>query len=49
MFLGVDLIVPTVMFDNGVVTTIGPTEYLFKGPAGDGECLRLQIPLKLAW
>lgn len=41
--------VPTVLFDNGVVATIGPMEYSLKGPAGDGEILRYQIPLKLAW
>jgi hypothetical protein len=41
--------VPTVLFDNGVVATIGPMEYSMKGPAGDGEILRYQIPLKLAW
>ncbi len=36
-------------FDNGVITTIGPVEYTYKGPGGDGEILRLQVPLKLAW
>lgn len=43
------LMVPTVQFDNGVTTTIGPVEYSYKGPGGDGEILRLQVPLKLAW
>lgn len=41
--------VPTVQFDNGVTTTIGPVEYSYKGPGGDGEIVRQQIPLKLAW
>jgi hypothetical protein len=40
---------PSVLFDNGVTATIGPVEYDYKGPGGDGEILRLQIPLKLAW
>ena len=40
---------PTVQFDNGVNTTIGPVEYVYKGPGGDGEIVRYQVPLKLAW
>lgn len=41
--------VPTVLFDNGLVTTIGPVEYEYKSPDGDGIIVRMQIPLKLAW
>lgn len=43
------MVVPTVRFDNGLTTTIGPVEYSYKGPGGDGELIRQQIPLKLAW
>ncbi len=41
--------VPTVLFDNGLVTTIGPVEYEYKSPDGEGIIVRSQIPLKLAW
>ena len=41
--------VPTVQFDNGMTVTIGPVEYTYRGPGGDGEMVRSQIPLKLAW
>lgn len=43
------MMIPTVQFDNGLTTTIGPVEYIFKGPGGDGELVRYQVPLKLAW
>lgn len=43
------LILPSVRFDNGVTATIGPVEYIYKGPGGDGEIVRFQVPLKLAW
>lgn len=43
------MMVPTVQFDNGMITTIGPVEYIYKGPGGDGELVRYQVPLKLAW
>lgn len=41
--------VPTVEFDNGLVTTIGPVDYTYKMPNGEGELIRSQVPLKLAW
>lgn len=41
-------LVPTVQFDNGMITTIGPVEYSVKVPH-NGELIRSQIPLKLAW
>mmetsp|Transcript_16852 Transcript_16852/g.37415 ORF Transcript_16852/g.37415 Transcript_16852/m.37415 type:complete len:625 (+) Transcript_16852:202-2076(+) len=41
--------VPTVQFDNGLTTTIGPVEYFYRAPGGDGEIIRYQVPLKLAW
>lgn len=37
--------IPTVQFDNGLVTTIGPVEYEYKG--NDGCIVRSQVPLKL--
>lgn len=40
---------PTVQFDNGMVTTIGPVEYIVKAPNGLGSIVRYQVPLKLAW
>lgn len=43
------MIIPTVQFDNGVVASIGPVEYEYRAPNGDGEIVRQQIPLKLAW
>jgi hypothetical protein len=43
------MLIPTVLFDNGMETTIGPVEYVIKGPNGDGEKIRYQVPLKLAW
>jgi ATP-dependent DNA helicase PIF1 len=43
------LMIPTVQFDNGMVTTIGPVEYVYKSPGGEGELVRFQVPLKLAW
>lgn len=42
-------LVPTVLFDNGMVVTIGPVEYSYKIPGLEGEIVRQQIPLKLAW
>ena len=43
------LLLPTVQFDNGLVTTIGPVEYEYKSPSDNGTIVRSQIPLKLAW
>lgn len=43
------MLVPLVQFDNGLVTTIGTVSFSFKGPNGDGELVRSQVPLKLAW
>lgn len=43
------VMVPTVAFDNGMIVTIGPVEYSYSGPGGDGKLIRYQIPLKLAW
>jgi ATP-dependent DNA helicase PIF1 len=40
---------PLVAFDNGLRVTIGPVDYVYNGPNGDGEIVRQQIPLKLAW
>lgn len=42
-------LLPVVKFDNGQVVTVGPADYAQKGPAGDGELIRYQVPLKLAW
>ncbi len=42
-------IIPTVQFDNGVTTSVGPVDYECKGTGGDGVLVRQQIPLKLAW
>jgi ATP-dependent DNA helicase PIF1 len=42
-------LLPVVKFDNGQVVTVGPADYSQKGPGGDGELIRLQVPLKLAW
>lgn len=41
--------VPTVLFDNGVVSTVGPVDYVLNANGGDGVIVRSQIPLKLAW
>lgn len=43
------MMLPTIMFDNGMTVTIGPVEYEYKGPQGDGKIIRQQVPLKLAW
>jgi hypothetical protein len=43
------MMVPTVEFDNGMVTTIGPVEFTTKTSDGEGEIVRSQVPLKLAW
>jgi ATP-dependent DNA helicase PIF1 len=43
------VLVPTVLFDNGMIVTIGPVDYTYKIPGADGEIVRQQIPLKLAW
>ena len=42
-------LVPRVCFDNGQEVVIGPVEYVTKGAGGDGQHVRMQIPLKLAW
>ncbi len=42
-------LIPTVRFDNGLTTAIGPVNFTLKGPGGDGCIVRSQIPLKLAW
>ena len=42
-------LVPRVCFDNGQEVTVGPVEYINKGPGADGQLVRMQIPLKLAW
>jgi ATP-dependent DNA helicase PIF1 len=42
-------LLPVVKFDNGHVLTVGPVDYTQKGPNGDGELIRYQVPLKLAW
>jgi hypothetical protein len=44
------MIIPTVLFDNGLKVTIGPVDYEVRlGDKEDGELVRRQIPLKLAW
>ena len=43
------MIVPTVEFDNGIVTTVGPVDYPYKVPNTDSVIVRNQVPLKLAW
>jgi ATP-dependent DNA helicase PIF1 len=40
---------PRVRFDNGLTLLIPPAEYIVRGPGGDGEMVRAQVPLKLAW
>ena len=40
---------PKVRFDNGQEIVITPVEYTVQGSGGDGELIRLQVPLKLAW
>ena len=40
---------PKVRFDNGQELLISPVDYTVQGPLGDGELLRMQVPLKLAW
>ena len=42
-------LVPRVCFDNGQEVIIGPVEYFSGGPGGDGQLVRSQVPLKLAW
>ena len=42
-------LVPRVCFDNGQEVIIGPVEYFSSGPGGDGQLVRSQVPLKLAW
>ena len=42
-------LVPRVCFDNGQEVIIGPVEYFSSGPGGDGQLVRTQVPLKLAW
>lgn len=41
--------VPTVQFDNGIITTIGPVEYTYSSSDSSDIIVREQIPLKLAW
>ena len=41
--------VPRVSFDNGQEVVVGPVEYISHGPGGDGQHVRMQVPLKLAW
>jgi ATP-dependent DNA helicase PIF1 len=43
------MMVPRIYFDNGLEVTIGPVEYSYKSPTGDGEIIRYQVPLRLAW
>lgn len=40
--------IPMVEFDNGMVTAIGPVDYSIRVPH-NGELIRTQVPLKLAW
>eukprot|EP00605_Chrysophyceae_sp_TOSAG23-4_P000051 GSChrysophyteH1.ASY1.ANO1.53.1 assembled CDS len=42
-------LVPKVCFDNGQEIVVGPVEYISRGPGGDGQHVRMQVPLKLAW
>ncbi len=42
-------LVPRVCFDNGQEIIVGPVEYITKSPSGDGQLIRMQVPLKLAW
>jgi len=42
-------LVPRVCFDNGQEVIVGPVEYITKSPSGDGQLVRMQVPLKLAW
>jgi ATP-dependent DNA helicase PIF1 len=42
-------LVPRVCFDNGQEVIIGPVEYVVYGPGGEGQLVRQQVPLKLAW
>lgn len=49
LLLLLGLIIPTVQFDNGVTTAVGPVEFTYRHPSGDGEISRRQVPLKLAW
>ena len=46
---GLPKVQPKVRFDNGQEIVITPVEYTVQGPGGDGELIRLQVPLKLAW
>lgn len=44
--------IPTVRFDNGVLTEVPAVEHLLEEPAGKkgvGLLARKQVPLKLAW
>lgn len=43
------VLVPTVLFDNGMIVTIGPVDYSYRIPGTEGHLIRQQIPLKLAW
>eukprot|EP00981_Chlorochromonas_danica_P000606 scaffold139_cov260-Ochromonas_danica.AAC.3 len=43
------LMIPTVLFDNGMRTSIGPVEYEYHIPGIEGSIVRYQVPLKLAW
>lgn len=43
------MLIPTVLFDNGMKTTIGPVEYAYRIPKVEGSIVRFQVPLKLAW
>ncbi|RYH28624.1 hypothetical protein EON65_11490 [archaeon] len=43
------MLIPTVLFDNGMKTIIGPVEYEYKIPKVEGSIVRIQVPLKLAW
>lgn len=42
-------LVPRVCFDNGMEIVVGPAEYVTHGAGGDGQHVRMQVPLKLAW
>jgi len=42
-------LVPRVCFDNGQEVIVGPVEYVTRSPSGDGQLVRMQVPLKLAW
>lgn len=47
--LNPSLKVPVVLFDNGLRTVIGPTDFNYHIPGVEGAIVRTQLPLKLAW